>query len=65
MSEGRLRLKLALELGIQRGQLFGGLLLVVGIGRGPGLVLGPCTSQTRGLRSLCIHNFSIIDVLLL
>lgn len=62
MSAGRLLLKLELGLGIQQEQLLGGLSLAGGIVRGGGLGLGLYRSQNLGPRSLCIHNFSIIDV---
>ena len=63
MSGERHRRKLELERGTQLGPLFGGLLQVDGIGRGPGHWWGSYKSQSPGLRSLCIRSFSITDVL--
>lgn len=61
MSEGRLQQRLGLEWGSLLELPFGGLLLEGGIGQGLGLAWGSCMSQIRGLRSLCIHSFNIID----
>lgn len=61
MNEVHLLQRLKFGGGIQRGSLFGGLFLEVGIGLGPGLVLGPCRSRIPGLHSLYIRSFSIID----
>lgn len=62
MSEVHPQRRLGFGLGIQQESLFGGLLQVVGTGRARGLGWGLCKSQSLGLRSPCIHSFSIIDV---
>ena len=59
----RLQLRLRLGLGIQREQLYGGLLLEGGTARGRGLVWGVYKSRTQDLRSPCTRSFSIIGVL--
>lgn len=60
MSEVHPLLRLIFEWGIQLGQPYGDLLLVDGIGRDLGLVLGPYRNQNLGLRNQYTHNFNII-----
>lgn len=62
MNEGHLQRKLGLGWGIQLGLLFGGQLLIDGIGLELGLGWGLYKSQILGLRSPCIRSFSIIGV---
>ena len=61
-SVGHLQLILELEWGILLELLSGDLFLVGGIGLGLSLVLESYMSRRRGLHSLCIRSFSIIDV---
>lgn len=63
MNEGRLRRRLKVGRGSRGVQLFDGQLPVGGIGRGLNLESELCMSRNQGLRNLCIHSFSIIDVL--
>lgn len=64
MSEVRLLMRLAFGRVVLWGELLGYLLLRGGALRVLDQMLGPCTSQSSGLRSLYTHSFSIIGGLL-
>ena len=63
MSEGHPQLKLTFEQGSQQGLPFGSLFQAVGSAQEGGLRCELYTSQILALRSLYIHKFSIIGVL--
>ena len=64
MSVIRLLRRLVFGLSFVWVELFGCLLLTIVVRLVLGLRLELCTSQSLGLRSLCIHSFSTIGVLL-